>query len=245
VRNSRSPKRKQRKKDRRIRRQTLPAKPVSSKPAESQNGHTVCTLYHFTSLMHLPDILREGITRGEVPLENVQYRDRPQAPNLTRKSDPRSQEWTKGCVMDKARVRLTVKLRTEAVTSFREVKQKYRMRSRWIKALAPAGQHFDWFFAFGGVPLERIAKIEVAIHTPFEYVEPAPQVLESLLVLVEKESRKLTERRHVTGFSFFEDSDVLRNSWLFDGWAGTSPNEYPAVPGVFPGVDTEQPIPMK
>jgi len=61
------------------------------KSADSPKNETI-TLYHFTNLLSLPDILKEGITRGDIPLEKMPYKDRPQAPNLTRNPSPKAQD---------------------------------------------------------------------------------------------------------------------------------------------------------
>ena len=51
----------------------------------------ILKLFHFTTLIDLPEILRDGITMGEVPLGPYKCED---AANLTRNGEPQSQGWS-------------------------------------------------------------------------------------------------------------------------------------------------------
>lgn len=58
--------------------------------------------YHYTALAHLPNILREGLTRGtaaDCPVSG---------PNFTTSPHPHSQTWARRSGIDKTKVRLTV-----------------------------------------------------------------------------------------------------------------------------------------
>lgn len=188
------------------------------------------TLYHFTNLISLPSILKEGITRGEVPIEKVAYKDRPQAPNLTRNPLPLAQRcWTKVGPTDKTRVRLTLSLPHSTLTTFKDVRKKYRLRSKWVKFLAPGHEHFDWFFAFGGVSTSQIVKVEVVLEQPGEYVEVKGEQLEALINLIEAEKRKLFITR-IGGMGAFELLDESQSCLLIDGPCVVDSGEYPAIP---------------
>ena len=80
-------------------------------------------LYHFTGLLGLPGILREGIARGEVPLDvHTPYTRMQLAANLTTDGSPGGQSvwYAADGAVDKTRVRLTVEVaRSEAVVRAR------------------------------------------------------------------------------------------------------------------------------
>jgi hypothetical protein len=67
-------------------------------------------LYHYTALLYLPDIMREGLTRGEVPLDlrGVLTGTSPSHPNLTGSANPAGQDRARGSALDKTKVRITV-----------------------------------------------------------------------------------------------------------------------------------------
>src|SRR5262245_26233803 len=63
-------------------------------------------LYHFTCLLNLPSILRDGISKGEVPVGHYDIR---QAPNLTTNPNGEAVHYL-SAVTDKTKVRLTVSI---------------------------------------------------------------------------------------------------------------------------------------
>ena len=94
-------------------------------------------IYHFTCLAYLPAIIRDGITRGEVPIGPIAYADRPQAANLTTNRTREDQKLWNYSVFDKTRIRLTVEIPGSELTSFREVKEQFKIRASWLNRVAP------------------------------------------------------------------------------------------------------------
>jgi len=108
------------------------------------NQTTIVKLYHVTNLMNLPAILREGILRGEVPVTPYTSIAQLNAPNLTANPNPADQRcWCRGAT-NKTKIRLTVEIPSDKLTSFRQVQKKYRMKSGWVKALDPSYERRHW-----------------------------------------------------------------------------------------------------
>ena len=94
-------------------------------------------LYHFTALMHLPAISREGLRIGVVPVYPPRSVAELNAVNLTTNSDPAAQTcWCRG-IVNKTKIRMTVEVPDEKLTSFRQIIQQYKLRSSWVKGLDP------------------------------------------------------------------------------------------------------------
>lgn len=177
-------------------------------------------LYHFTALIHLPRILREGITRGEVPVSPNTPVTQLCAPNLTTNPNPVDQHWCFGCPINKTKIRLTVDVADEKLTSFRQVKEKYKMKASWIKILDCSYERRHWYFAFGGVPVEQITKIEMLDNGA--YRELAPEELRELVARIEEERNTkftfvaVTSGRRA-GHIAPRFKDGHHESWLCDG----------------------------
>jgi len=59
------------------------------------------------------------------------------AVNLTTNSDPAAQTcWCRG-IVNKTKIRMTVEVPDEKLTSFRQIIQQYKLRSSWVKGLDP------------------------------------------------------------------------------------------------------------
>ena len=85
------------------------------------NSTIAVKLYHFTNLMNLPAILREGILRGEVPVTPDTSIAQLNAPNLTANPNPADQRcWCRGAT-NKTKIRLTVEIPSDKLTSLRQV----------------------------------------------------------------------------------------------------------------------------
>lgn len=151
------------------------------------------TLYHFTCLAYLPEVLRDGINRGEIPVSRyVPYEQRPNAPNLTRNPSPNAQLcWTEIGATDKTRVRLKIVLPKTQVRTFKRVQKQYGIARDWVKTLAPRKEHLDWFFAKGDVSPEYIAEVDVALEKPGKYSTVAGAALEELIQVIESELKRV------------------------------------------------------
>jgi len=190
-------------------------------------------LYHFTNLLSLPAILREGITTGEVPISpNLAYSQRPSAANLTTNGDPAAQDVWTGGPTNKIAIRLTVELPVEELTSFREVKEKYRIRSSWLKLIAPYEHRRHWYFAMNGVRPEQIEKVELLDNG--QYRQLSPVEVQKLVAWIEAEVAEKLEFSSITsgpvaGARAFRLKGLFTDSWLMDGPAfraeefGTAP----------------------
>ena len=175
-------------------------------------------LYHFTCLKHLPAILQDGITQGEVPTgPEPDPTKRPNAPNLTLVGDRQpQQDWNRGNVWDKTRVRLVVELPGEELTSFAEVVRIYDISQSWVERIDPLHQRDKWFFAFGGVAVEQIKEVQVFDEPRAEYVPVSGNDLADLIQRINVETKTLRLVRFPNGTMgvFIKDGDT---SWLLDG----------------------------
>ena len=193
------------------------------------------TFHHFTALLWLPSIMREGITLGEIPLGGP-YENNPQLPNLTSESDPRKQ----GCwcplssPIDKSRVRLSVELEQQGYVTFKTIRQRYNLSNSWVKQLAPNSEHFSWYFSVESVPVKKISKVELAISKQFEYQPLEAKQLEQVLRDVDHEFDAAIEFEPATGMVALKQE----STWLFDGRAfQNSSGCYPA------GLNCNYPLP--
>ncbi len=177
-------------------------------------------LYHFTALTHLPAIVREGLRIGLVPIDPTVSITELNAPNLTKNPNPTAQAiWCRG-IVNKTKIRMTVEVPDTDLTSFRQIKDQYKMRSSWVKALDPYYERRHWYFAFGGVPVEQIKKIEI-----FEdgvYRELLPDELQALVARIEEEKKKKFVFTLITsgpnaGYQQFDFKNGHDDSWLLDG----------------------------
>ncbi|MAX35777.1 MAG: hypothetical protein CME33_04315 [Gimesia sp.] len=174
-------------------------------------------LYHFTSLLHLPQIMREGLSRGEVPIGPYAYRFIPQAVNLTKDGTARgNSDWNKSNYLDKTRVRILVDLPNEHLMSFRQMRKKFQVKRSWVRKMAPNQEHRNWYFAFDGVPTDQIQKVEIAFKQPGRYEEVSEERLAQIQKTVEAERASLPIVETSEGPAFAEEPRLL-DSWLLDG----------------------------
>ncbi len=178
-------------------------------------------LFHFTNLLSLPAILREGITKGEVPISpNLAYNRRPSAANLTTNGSPTDQQVWIGGPTNKVAVRPTVDVPDAELTSFRAVKDRYAIRSSWLKVIAPYEHRRHWYFAFGGVRPDQIQRIEILENG--EYRQLSQAEVQELVAMIEAEIAENLEigladsgmEAGARGFRFKSD---WSDSWLIDG----------------------------
>lgn len=177
----------------------------------------VVRLYHFTCLAFLPEIMRDGITQGEVPIGPVPCADRPQAANLTTNPNPNVLQSWNVCTFDKTRIRLTVDIPESELTSFREVKERYKIKASWLKLIAPYHVRQQWFYAFGGVRPDQITLFEKLDNGEYVVVDD----LQSLIEEIESElERALVFSVVTSGFSKgarrWELKPDVEDTWLFD-----------------------------
>lgn len=119
------------------------------------------TLYHFTSRLYLPSILRTGINKGDVATEPERGFN---APWLTKNPSFTNQGWDRGGALDKLEVRLTVEIPEDddKLWSWSKLVETYGIEDYWVKALTHQGRDrpHDWFAYMGSVSPMLIANVE-------------------------------------------------------------------------------------
>jgi len=183
----------------------------------SSRGGAKMRLYHFTCLFQLPAILREGVTRGEVPAwPERNYTKLPNAANLTSIGSREAQQWCNELnIFDKTRIRLAVEVTEDELMAFNEMVDMYETPKWWVKTLDHLNQRDNWYFAFDGIPVEHIVEIAIADDTSGEYVPISDVDLKRLVGAIEDERKTLPWVQTPSGpaFACTEPPD----SWLLDG----------------------------
>jgi hypothetical protein len=177
-------------------------------------------LYHFTCLLWLPEILKDGITLGEVPTGPTRSKDRPNAANLTNDPDPRHQSvWTGRNAADKTKVRLTVEVPDNEVMSFRQLVDRFKIKSSWLKRIDPSYQRPHWFFAFDGVSPEKITTVEIREGDTYKAIS-GEELQQFVARITEERDARLEITIKTTGFLAGTPSvrfkEGFKKSWLLD-----------------------------
>ena len=177
-------------------------------------------LFHFTCLWHLPDILREGISKGEVPTgPERDFTKRPNAVNLTLIGDRGSQQdWNGNNVFDKTKVRLEVEWPDAGLKSFCDMVREYNVSPQWVDEIDPWKQRDKWFFVFGTITASQIREVCIFDGAVRNYVPVVGEDLTELVRQIEGETRdKLPRIRMPNGIVAFRLDDKNSNCWLLDG----------------------------
>jgi hypothetical protein len=166
-------------------------------------------LYHFTCLLHLPRILRDGINQGQVPISPQMILN---APNLTTSGSPSAQRWAAGGCTDKTKVRLTVSIPggDERLEPWRDVCRRFRVEKQWQRRLDPTGQGKFWHIYWGVVPPEWIEAVE--LRDGDAYAPCTGDELRDVLAAVEAERGKLVIEGDMCRLR-----DGCESCWLLDG----------------------------
>jgi hypothetical protein len=174
-------------------------------------------LYHFTCLLHLPPILREGITMGEVPIP-VSTDRFPSAPNLTTNPSPDAQLWMCNGKFNKLRVRLTVDVPDGdgKLQSWTDTSKQHNIPRSWSRRLDPTGQRKFWYIYWGVVPTAWITSVEV--RDRLGYVPVAGDVLAGLVDRIDEESRHF-----IRNGDFTSVAEGHEDSWLLDDGSADLP----------------------
>ncbi len=130
-------------------------------------------LYHFTNHVWLQRILKEGISRGDVPTTRTGGYN---AVWLTSQGDAAAQKWTQGA-NGKQSVRLTVEMpdNDPLLKTWNEVCREHRVSGSWRKILNSTGGNGDahWHIYHGTIPPEWIAEttiLQQPTHHELEYM---------------------------------------------------------------------------
>ncbi len=160
-------------------------------------------LYHFTALINLPAIVRNGLTDGRLPVDRRHGFIRAVA--LTTDPNHRRQHWLTDTGFDRTRVRLTCDVDAWSV---RQIYERYPTPVRVQRQLVPYDVRGKWFFV-DAVPPERLT-VEIR-HDEYEPVD----ALETLIRDIDR------ERREAFTFEAGPRGEIAeligRKSWLVDG----------------------------
>ena len=171
--------------------------------------------------MNLPDIMREGIRRGEVPVSpQLAYFDRPQAANLTKDGNPTNQLWCNGSPMNKVAIRLTVEVPRNDLMSFKEAEERFTIPPAWSASLGSLSQRRKWYFALDGVIPDQIHTVERLVNGQYRRLSEAK--LQALITAIERERDEKLIRDIVPlgirrGATAFRWKTGYSKSWLIDG----------------------------
>jgi hypothetical protein len=166
--------------------------------------------------MHLPNILEQGISKGEVPLYPGCTLSHP---NLTSSANPSAQHWCAGNGLDKTKVRLTVRVeeKNPALKGWRQLVLERNVNRRWARKLDPYGQGKFWHIYFGVIRPEDIT--QVCLLNGGEYTPVAGDGLDALLASIKKEKEKVETVPNQPDFLRLKPG--FESSWLLDGLAGS------------------------
>jgi hypothetical protein len=140
------------------------------------------TLYHYSALINLPAILREGLRLGEIA---GQFDPGAQAVSLTTQTDPVGMQLWGMEVPNKTAVRFACAIpdgdaRLEAT---RKAWKRLRVPKGFFKFLDPAAQSRLWYFYHGVIAAERFV---VQLRGRGGYVDATA---EALAALAEEEAK--------------------------------------------------------
>jgi hypothetical protein len=192
----------------------------SSERQQRETMNRTRDMFHFTAAASLPEILRQGVTRGCVNVDTTgPYDTQPQAACLTSNGDGWDQKWADGSVLNKRKIRLTVRVPECVLTSSIEVQRHYRINEKVMDAFYPAGQRHHWYYVFSGVMPEAIVKVEVWTGSGYEGI--SGEELDELVADIGKEiDEKVDFARVESGFLRGARCCGLKqgvsSSWLFD-----------------------------
>lgn len=182
------------------------------------------TLHHFTALVFLPRIVRDGLTRGCVPNDPAKYAyGDVQAVNLTADPNHRNQiVWlTDRETVDKTRIRITVDVPDPDLTTFRQFHERFRTRASVLKLLAPYEVRGKWFYVFGVVTPKQFVRVELREGDTYRPLSPGE--LAELVSRIEAERDRAFEPETVItngpqrGCPVLCLKDECWMSWLLDG----------------------------
>ncbi len=178
-------------------------------------------LYHFTTYFSLPDILRDGITTGEVPLG---WDKSGNAANLTNNPDLSGQNWAtrqQGIGVNKCRVRLTVVVEESELRKFMDVMILESVPGDFINTIDPKNERRKWYLAYKGIPKDQIVEFDILENGAYESCKR--DQLDTLVEEIEEEKRRIGIKirtryssRYKKHIQEFDGLPGWENSWLLD-----------------------------
>jgi hypothetical protein len=146
------------------------------------------TLYHYSPLFHLAQIMSEGLWRGEVATDDTSTR---QAVSLTTQTDPDSLRcWGGGeSLAEKTAVRYACRIADDdgKLEPARKTWERLHVWKRLKDSLAPFGQAKWWYFYHGVITVEHLA---VQFRGRGGYVDVSAEAMARILPLVAAEREK-------------------------------------------------------
>jgi hypothetical protein len=146
-------------------------------------------LFHYSPLAHLPKILSEGLSKGDiaVPWRNVWQ----VAVSLTTQSDPdRTAFWIEPYPFKMA-VRYVCEIPSDdpKLEATRETWKRLKVPNNWIRVYDSRGQAKWWYFYHGIIPPELFV---VELRSQSGYVRPTPEERANVCMAIEAERQKHT-----------------------------------------------------
>jgi hypothetical protein len=148
---------------------------------------SVPALYHYTGLLHLAEILREGLWRGEIARSDDPTQ---QAISLTAQTNPDSLFcWGREPCPEKTSVRFVCAIPggDDKLEPARKVWDRLRVWKQFKDVLAPFGQVKWWYFYHGLIPLDRLA---VQFRGRAGYVDVSAEAMARVVPIVAAEREK-------------------------------------------------------
>jgi hypothetical protein len=183
---------------------------------KAKDIHSGRRIFHFTNQINLPEILRDGIDRGEVPISPTDIR---QAPNLTSSPNARAQAWAVDSnITDKTKMRLTVRIpgKDERLETWLSISRRLRSPTWWQRRLDPTGQAKFWFVFWGTIPPEWITVVEIR-NDDDTYSTRSGEVLDALVRDIVTEREEKFNRRGKGPDAVLQLKPGVEDSWLLDG----------------------------
>ncbi len=128
-------------------------------------------LYHYTCLLWLPGILREGFlangTTADCPVKGA---------NFTTSTSREAQAWGMGSAADKTQVRLTAEVPQDKLVTQRDLWKRYRIKRQVRDILDPHGQSKFWYIYLGQLPPTSIVAVELATKVGYQRIDREDQL---------------------------------------------------------------------
>lgn len=178
-------------------------------------------LFHYTALLYLPSIIREGINRGEVPIPRDIRTLVDNAANLTTNPNDADQTriWAEGR-LDKTKIRITVDVDQSELVTFRQLRERYDLTAKWWKHVAPIEERKHWFYAFGGVQPAQFCSIKLRTDAAYKLLDD--DALSNLISRITAERERALVLTPKPNSTLVDDFDLgfkpgVYESWLVDG----------------------------
>jgi hypothetical protein len=139
------------------------------------------TLYHYSPLIHLPPILREGLWNGEIAQPDPRRHE--VAVSLTTQTDPDRLVCWSTTDPWKTAVRYVCQVadRDPRLEPARDAWQRLRVPPKARKALDPCGQSKWWYFYKGTIPVDQLT-VQLRSEAGYVPVTDLDRVVEAVSV---------------------------------------------------------------